>query len=99
MCMGYECPIASCQDTLMPYGQCCSICGATITMEYGNSYQESTMKQFLQSKSSTFSGTHVILSKIPSKLVATSGELFSGEIRATGDIIQIVITDENSGTS
>ena len=52
MCIGYDCAQTSCQESLMPYGQCCPICGAMITLDYGNTYTESAMKQFLLSTSS-----------------------------------------------
>ena len=52
MCDGYDCSDTSCDDPVMAYGQCCPVCGAMVTMNYGDGYKESTLNEYLQSEAS-----------------------------------------------
>jgi len=98
MCDGYDCSDTSCDDPVMAYGQCCSVCGAMVTLNYGDGYKESALNEYLQSEASKYTGAHIILSKINSQLVRATYD--NGNARAgSSDLIQIVITDENTGTS
>jgi len=82
ICSKTVCKEASCKKSLRPNGQCCHVCGAVLTMKYGNSYTESKMQTFLNQQTSKYSKTHFALSKRKNSATDSKG------------YIQIMITDE-----
>ena len=55
ICSKTTCNEASCKKSLRPNGQCCHVCGAVLTMNYGSGYTETKMQTFLNQQTSKVS--------------------------------------------
>ncbi|KYO45393.1 protein amnionless [Alligator mississippiensis] len=93
---GDRCPALECKNPLQPVGHCCTICGATISLEYTpqfdiGQYRNRLLHAFLTLPK--YAGVQMAISKVQ------KGQSFLGLVpRGSVPVIQIVLIDDKAGS-
>uniref|UniRef100_A0A8C4T5Q9 Protein amnionless n=1 Tax=Erpetoichthys calabaricus TaxID=27687 RepID=A0A8C4T5Q9_ERPCA len=93
-----ECPAIECKEPLNPVGHCCPVCGATLTLQYTETFDLELYRSRLQHLylntvgSPMYSSIQMAMSKVP-KAPAITGL----DQREAATVIQVLLLDQETG--
>ncbi|XP_028678126.2 protein amnionless, partial [Erpetoichthys calabaricus] len=90
-----ECPAIECKEPLNPVGHCCPVCGATLTLQYTETFDLELYRSRLQHlylNTPMYSSIQMAMSKVP-KAPAITGL----DQREAATVIQVLLLDQETG--